>query len=262
MSVNDSLVTLCSTENQNAIEIYYNGSYSHSLETGFTFTTGNITEGIYRLRYVKNNNVEVTGNAMINLGSTALSYRPYKPSITRNLPTQASDGYGVNANAHNLRVFSDYEGNEVNKRYTNVNKNTFTNNEETYTRSVASSLNGYQIVKNNSNWKNGTLNAVEDFDMTVGDSYSSEHYSLDSNRFNISFNVSRGIDTIEKAKQYISGKILYFELKDSLKTETDLDSFDYFFDVEEGDTITFNNPYAQQVYATYSFIIKEVKSNE
>ena len=33
-------------------------------------------------------------------------------------------------------------------------------------------------------------------------------------------------------------------------------------DVKEGDVITFNNPYAQQVYATYSFLIKEAKSNE
>ena len=61
-------------------------------------------------------------------------------------------------------------------------------------------------------------------------------------------------------KTAMTGNPLFYE-KETTTLET-LDDFDYFFDCEEGDTFTLVNTEQLQCYATYSFLIKEAKSNE
>lgn len=186
--------------------------------------------------------------------------------LTRNLPTITSDGYGVNANAHNLRVFSDYEGNETKERHIIVEK----------------------VVLGSLNWQSSS-DFANCFYATIDDKLASSLVLLNDKYTNLEtrmyastlqndtskdkcivcdYSTTSKIviikdtvyDNAATFKTAMSGIYLYYEL--ATEDISQLDYFDYFFDVEEGDVITFNNPYAQQVYATYSFIIKEAKSNE
>lgn len=196
-------------------------------------------------------------------GSFDGNYKPYKASITRNLPTQASDGWSAGTQ-RNYRVFSDYEGNEVLKRETNVGKelvgslsyiydstNLFFRCNNITTKAFEGSVIGNFLTKSYLTVSQVTANYKDDLEV-FGLSW--------ANTFGIRDETYANNVTTFKLKN--TNEPLYYELADASKTETDMDDFDYFFDVEEGDVITFNNPYAQQVYATYSFIIKEAKSNE
>lgn len=214
--------------------------------------------------YIENTTFTIeSAEVMLNEGSIVLPYRPYKAPITRNLPTITSDGYGVNANAHNLRVFSDYEGNAVNKRYTNVNKGDMGD----YTYSYNENLQWFSFTPPNHKYmNNATLQdcLVNSYTPTTYNSLRNDTPLKDMYIAIAELCALRDLryDNATIFKTAMANEPLYYELNDNSKTETDIDSFDYFFNVEEGDVITFNNPYAQQVYATYSFITKEVKSNE
>lgn len=251
----NKLISVREFNNDKTILINDSGFQSNN----YSFTTSNNTK--YIIIILASNSVSEVGNLMLNRGSTALSYRPYKAPITRNLPTITSDGYGVNANAHNLRVFSDYEGNETKERPIIVGKVDL--GSLTYNKQVKSNAQGeYKFVTDltasqlgikpsTSNilcsmYEVGNINASgTDMVMTVG-TY-------------VSF-VNNSYTDATTFKTAMSGVYLYYEL--ATEDISQLDDFDFFFDVEEGDVITFNNPYAQQVYATYSFLIKEAKSNE
>ncbi len=185
--------------------------------------------------------------------------------LTRNLPTQASDGWSAGTQ-RNYRVFCDDEGNEVSKRKTNVNKEDMGTPNWAYD-SVNQVFNSSAI----SNIKIKTTQDTSDISCLC---LAYDYEGVDYASFGVDMAFIKAINNdILRVKdiRYTNNAIfknanignpLYYELADASKTETDMDDFDYFFDVEEGDVITFNNPYAQQVYATYSFLIKGAKSNE
>lgn len=185
--------------------------------------------------------------------------------LTRNLPTQASDGWSAETQ-RNYRVFCDDEGNAVNKRYGNVNKRDLGDLTYTYNSNVeifsSTSLIDYKKPTNNNTALNGIAKdyTITNWNDLVANNTNMNIAVLSTDNQFIARNTY--IDNANDFKTAMSGVPLYYELADASKTETDMDDFDYFFDVEEGDVITLNNPYAQQVYATYSFLIKEAKSNE
>ena len=180
--------------------------------------------------------------------------------LTRNLPTQASDGWSVGTQ-RNYRVFCDYEGNEVSKRETNVNKNILGDDNWVYSV-VMQSFSLENVIKRPNNSSVANILSKKYTSYTANAVYGKQVEG-------IAINSSGGMQVNDSAytdattfTTAMANEPLYYELADTSKTETDMDDFDYFFDVEEGDVITFNNTYAQQVYATYSFLIKEAKSNE
>ena len=257
------------TADNQSISYIYTGANSSKTEYSMTFTPSKPETTIrIRLQYTSSGNTGKTTNVMLNEGSTALSYRPHKDTITRNLPTITSDGYGVNADAHNLRVFSDYEGNAVNKRYTNVDKESNLGRfsyQKLNNRILSSNL--ATVIKAPTN--NTIANILTKKYTTT--SYNSVYNHSSDKIIGVQDNGNLGIYDTEYYDNFVEATFktamtnepLYYELADASKPEPEnMDDFDFFFDVEEGDVITFNNPYAQQVYATYSFIIKEAKSNE
>ena len=199
------------------------------------------------------------------MSSIDIAYRPYKPSITRNLPTQASDGWSAGTQ-RNYRVFCDDEGNEVSKRETNVGKENMKDLSYGYNSSykcffapiedkttivnsnITSLVSRIYTVTNSSVNYNNLYNDYGD--MAMGGQNGNNYVYLTNEQFTDTTTLANAMD----------GEPLYYAK--NATAESDMDDFDYFFDVEEGDVITFNNTYAQQVYATYSFLIKEAKSNE
>ena len=229
---------------------------SHNLSNGYTLTAPSNATRIGFNGCFANNGMAVNGSTI------PTSYRPYKPSITRNLPTQASDGWSAGTQ-RNYRVFCDDEGNEVLKRETNVNKGDMGtptwNYNSTAQQFSTSVINDLKL----GNWQVAGNILCKPYTTIAGTNLSSNDMciALNDSTQNIFAKDSKYTDgaTFKLAN---TNEPLYYELADTGKTETDIDDFDYFFDVEEGDIITFNNTYAQQVYATYSFLIKEEKSNE
>ena len=176
--------------------------------------------------------------------------------LTRNLPTQTSDGWSAGTQ-RNYRVFCDYEGNDVLKRENNVNKSdmgtptwNYNPTPQQFSTSVISDL-------KLGDWQVAGNILCKPYTTIAGTNLSSNDMciALNDSTQNIFAKDSKYTDgaTFKLAN---TNEPLYYELADASKTETDMDDFDYFFDVEEGDVITFNNPYAQQVYATYSFLIE------
>ena len=185
--------------------------------------------------------------------------------LTRNLPTQASDGWSAGTQ-RNYRVFCDDEGNEVSKRETNVDKNSnmgaFTWTPNAITPNAFDSSNIATIVKKPAygNVKANVLCAIYSTETSSGLAQVDKGCAIGTGGTLYAHDTA--YDNATTFKTAMANEPLYYELADAIKTETSIDDIDYYFDVEEGDVITFNNPYAQQVYATYSFLIKEAKSNE
>lgn len=195
----------------------------------------------------------------INISNQDLNgtYKPYKASITRLLPnSEAKYSWGITDGVRNTRVFCDDECNPVNEGslvvgnqdlglqtwgkttvfYTTLNDmkplaQTICNNFETYI--MGESLPNYDCIQIRSNK-----------DIYFRYSNDSPYASLGANVFKSSMN----------------GVMLEFE-KATTDTET-LDDFDFSFDCEEGDTFTIIGCELLQCYATYSFLIKEAKTNE
>ena len=250
------------------ISYIYTGANSSKTDYSLIFTTtATITNLYVRAQYITSGNTGITSDIMLNYGSIVLPYRPYKETITRLLPnSEAKYGWGINADVHNLRVFSDYEGNEVNKGSLAVgNQDLGSLNwayDHPFSRMVATLVDcktasprtlGFICIKYQ------TINDGREVTDVPNNSIYNGFEGTNALVFVRDDNFKKNSTIFKSA---MSGVPLYYELDNTSKTETDIDDFDYFFDVEEGDTITFNNAYAQQVYATYSFIIKEVKSNE
>lgn len=183
---------------------------------------------------------------------------------TRNLPTITSDGWSAGTQ-RNYRVFCDDEGNEVSKRENNVSKESnlgaFT--WSTVNTDVMQSFGLQDVIKRTNNSTNPNVLCrlySADTANRVYNKTTDKTIAVNSSGAIQIFDTLYDNTTIFKTA--MTNEQLYYELADASKSESDMDDFDYFFDVEEGDVITFNNPYAQQVYATYSFLIKEAKSNE
>ena len=231
---------------------YYDGNSwniltSHNLSNGYTLTAPSNSTRIGFNGCFANNGMAVNGSTI------PTSYRPYKDSITRNLPTQSSDGYGVNANVHNLRVFSDYEGNETKERHIIAGKVDLGSLDWNIEVGQQRFVVGVSGLKNYPT-RNDTL-LCSKYNASIS---GTDKYIFTTNG-NIYIYDSDYTDAIT-FKTAMSGVYLYYEL--ATEDISQIDDFDFFFDVEEGDVITFNNPYAQQVYATYSFIIKEAKQSD
>lgn len=191
---------------------------------------------------------------MIVRGITAPTiFKQYKETITRLLPNSvAKYGWGINANVHNTRIFSDYEGETVSEGELSVGNQDMGGlnwNYENNERFIV----GIAGLKNYPSRNTTVLCSKYDASISGTDKYiftaNGNIYIYDSAYNNAAI--------FKNAK---SGEMLKYE-KASTDKET-INDFDYFFDVDEGDIITFNNANAQQCYASYSFLIKEAKSNE
>ena len=210
--------------------------------------------------------VTYNNDICINISGTLNgTYKPHKATVTRALPYQASDGYSVGS-VRNVRVFSDEEGNAIKKRENNINKQDLDDLSgwELHS-SVPSLFTCYSALPNSKKPVDNTTNANMICNLyTTGDW---DRVELTNKNIAMSTDGSiRIYDEMCKNTTDLLDKIndipLYYELDDSSKTKSDMDDFDYYFDVDEGDVITFVNANNQQVYATYSFLIKEAQSNE
>ena len=223
------------------------------------YTQGTSFTTLSNAKYFKFDSNKIYVNPMLNEGSTVLSYRPYKATITRLLPnSEAKYSWGITTGVRNVRTYCDDEGNAVNEGSLDVSKIILSEKnwlyESTYHFWQTRDISDMKLMANNSttytglseNYESKTWNQV-----VLGATYSvASAYASNDKRIIINTN-SNSV----KPK----GDLLY--QIDTTSTET-LDDFDYFFDCEEGDTFTLVNSENLQCYATYSFLIKEAKSNE
>ena len=258
-----------------AIYTYSNGSIVDSIVSSvsgtgaknYTFTLSTSNYDDVRLG-LNTGGVDYTiqlEKLMLEVGSTAHYYRPYKPSETRALTNnEAKYSWGITTGVRNVRTYCDDEGNAVNEGSLSVNSldlgtlNYSKDGDNRFYNRYGNDLkviNNANIIANIMCRKYNTVAFADvNYRTQVGIA------SIISSNIASIFTYDTNINDTTVYKQSVNGVPLFYE-KNATDTET-LDDFDYFFDCEEGDTFTLVNTEQLQCYATYSFLIKEAKSNE
>ena len=236
----------------NAVKVNSDGTINSNVGTSFT-----LTEDSYITLRVQSYDAVTISDVMLNEGSTALSYRPYKAPITRLLPnSEAKYSWGITNGVRNTRVFCDDECNPVNEGSLVVGNNDLGSDNWGKTSVFYTNINGL---------KDGAKGLCNKFPVVSFEEVSpNEDFIQTRTNSQIYFRYVSGSIyesmTDSEFKTAMNGEILWYQ-KNATDTET-LDDFDSSFDCEEGDTFTIIGCELLQCYATYSFLIKEAKSNE
>lgn len=206
----------------------------------------------------------------INISNQDLNgtYKPYKAPITRLLPnSEAKYSWGITDGVRNTRVFCDDECNPVNEGQLDVGNVDYGSFEWTYESGVGRYYNRYALtnpakpVANNTSIPNAmNLKYTADTPNATYNHTSDKIFTIDTQgRVYAYDSLFVGSSPIVFQSANV-GNNMFYELA-TTNTET-LDDFDFSFDCEEGDTFTIIGCELLQCYATYSFLIKEAKSNE
>ncbi len=211
--------------------------YDENKNCTYTTVAGTIITGA-NTKYIRFYGWIFTENTkiMLNEGSTALSYRPYKSPVTVNFPTQASDAYSVGS-VSNVRDFTTW------KRGNNVNKKDM--GDVVWYKAT---IGGYYRYTGQLEDKKGY--STDFHQKLLSRDYISSAAPIGSN------NVDKAISGYSDPNVYVrddrydvttefktanAGNPVYYEFADNSKTETDITVFNNILEVEEGDTLTFLN---------------------
>ena len=243
-------------------EDYYYPNSAYQVSANCSYITFNIPNA-YGTTY--NNNI------CINISNQDLNgtYKPYKAPITRLLPnSEAKYSWGITNGVRNTRVFCDDECNPVNEGSLAVgnqdlgekNWSEQSSPNQSIFRVSLSSIPNIKPAINNNTLVNAMISIYSQktyIALSSSDNMCFAVSEYTSNRLSI---INQNYNENATFKTAMSGVYLYYELA-TTATET-LDDFDFSFDCEEGDTFTIIGCEQLQCYATYSFLIKEAKSNE